>query len=389
VIPGDFHFFSEDSTSYYSSKHFHWSNEVLSHVVNSFVGAFLQTHFGTAKYSATATSCTCVPTNKSFSFCIKQQQTIAWINEFHYDDSGGDTGNFAEIAYTGGSINGYFVYFYNGEHGLWENGLPIYSTSYAPPGISYRFVPGGFSISISNGPGGIALIDPNNAVVEFISYEGSFKALNGPAAGQTSVDIGVQETGSTPAGYSLQKCPDVVNKWTEPRPNTKGQGNANCLTNAPSRSPSRAPSTHPSVSPTDTPSKHPTTMPSITPTASPSQAPTEDCTITWNLYNSATNAFAAALTNGTTIANPPPCGKRNIEAVIPCGASDDPVMIELFQGSKRVKNRKDDQVPYFLFGNNGANVLEGQIKAGRYGIRAIVDGVTSPFTNFTLGGSCS
>jgi hypothetical protein len=37
-----------------------------------------------------------------------------------------------------------------------------------------------------------------------LSYEGSFTASNGPAAGLTSVDIGVLETSATPVGWSLQ-----------------------------------------------------------------------------------------------------------------------------------------------------------------------------------------
>jgi hypothetical protein len=102
-----------------------------------------------------------------------------------------------------------------------------------------------------------------------------------------------------------------------------------------------------------------------------------------------TNAFAAALTNGVTITNPPPCGKTNIEAIVPCVASNHQIVLELWRGAKRVKRRTESNIPYFLFGNNGANVLDGKIAAGRYGIRAIVDGVTSPFTNFTLGGTCS
>src|SRR5262249_37211206 len=41
-------------------------------------------------------------------------------------------------------------------------------------------------------------------VIQFLSYEGTFTATNGPAAGMTSTDIGVSEPGSTPAGQSLQ-----------------------------------------------------------------------------------------------------------------------------------------------------------------------------------------
>jgi uncharacterized protein len=56
---------------------------------------------------------------------------------------------------------------------------------------------------------GIALVDPDGTVLEFLSYEGSFVAVDGPAAGMTSIDIGVRESDTTPIGFSLQKCPDI------------------------------------------------------------------------------------------------------------------------------------------------------------------------------------
>lgn len=64
----------------------------------------------------------------------------------------------------------------------------------------------GFDISdIQNGgPDGIALVNDLGSVIQFLSYEGSFTATSGVAAGITSTDIGVAETSSTLAGYSLQ-----------------------------------------------------------------------------------------------------------------------------------------------------------------------------------------
>jgi endonuclease I len=41
-------------------------------------------------------------------------------------------------------------------------------------------------------------------VVQFLSYEGSFKGADGPARNRTSVNIGVSETEATPVGHSLQ-----------------------------------------------------------------------------------------------------------------------------------------------------------------------------------------
>ena len=57
---------------------------------------------------------------------------------------------------------------------------------------------------IQNGsPDGIALVN-GTTLVQFLSYEGSFTAVGGPADGVASTDIGVTETGSEPLGQSLQ-----------------------------------------------------------------------------------------------------------------------------------------------------------------------------------------
>ena len=77
-------------------------------------------------------------------------------------------------------------------------------------------------------PEGIALVDSTGTLVEFLSYEGSFNATNGPASGQPSVDIGVRESNAntaagTPAGHSLQRAGDTT--WDTPRANTKGLPN--------------------------------------------------------------------------------------------------------------------------------------------------------------------
>src|SRR5690606_2581852 len=50
----------------------------------------------------------------------------------------------------------------------------------------------------------IALVDAAGNVVQFLAYEGSATAGNGPASGLTSDVIPVSESGSTPAGTSLQ-----------------------------------------------------------------------------------------------------------------------------------------------------------------------------------------
>jgi cysteine-rich repeat protein len=113
-----------------------------------------------------------------------------------------------------------------------------------------------------------------------------------------------------------------------------------------------------------------------------------NCTITYNLYNSQNDTFVAPLTNGTVVASPPPCRRLNIEAVIPCAQGSN-VTLELYRDSRLAKRKFERTSPYFLFGNQGRNVNDGTIKPGTYGIRAsVANGAWSPFTNFTLGGRC-
>ena len=78
---------------------------------------------------------------------------------------------------------------------------------------------------IQNGsPDGVAL-SQNGTLIEFLSYEGPFAATNGSAAGTTSTDIGVAETGSETAGLSLQRVGDGPTQWVGPQAQTPGADN--------------------------------------------------------------------------------------------------------------------------------------------------------------------
>ena len=85
---------------------------------------------------------------------------------------------------------------------------------------------------LQNGsPDGIALISDTGSVVQFLSYEGSFTAASGPAAGVASTDIGQSENSNTRRGHSLQlggaggSYGDF--SWESPQNNTRGQPNRN------------------------------------------------------------------------------------------------------------------------------------------------------------------
>jgi hypothetical protein len=130
--------------------------------------------------------------------------TPVFINEIHYDNVGADVGERIEIAGPAGtSLQFWKIRLYNGAVGtaydliLLAGIIPNQCNGYGT--IAYAWDP------IQNGaPDGMALIDNNGIVVQFLSYEGSFVAVGNEANGMLSTDIGVSESGTTPVGYSLQ-----------------------------------------------------------------------------------------------------------------------------------------------------------------------------------------
>ncbi len=158
--------------------------------------------------------------------------TSIFINEIHYDNSGADTGEAIEIAGPAGTnLSGWSLALYNGN----DNVLTVYNTislSGIIPNQQNGFgTLSFFEPGIQNGsPDGLALVDTINNVVQFLSYEGSFTAVSGPAAGLTSTDIGVSESSSTPEGNSLQLTgtgnvfPDF--SWASSMANTFGSVNS-------------------------------------------------------------------------------------------------------------------------------------------------------------------
>lgn len=146
-------------------------------------------------------------------FSIKQNpagSTVlpnAWINEFHYDNSGTDIGEMIEVVIDRAdtlNLADFTISLYKGSDGT------VYSTSpladfdtgdsngdFTLYSITYP------SNGLQNSVSGIAL-SWKGILVQFLSYEGSFIGSGGPADGIVSTDIGVTENGSEPAGQSLQ-----------------------------------------------------------------------------------------------------------------------------------------------------------------------------------------
>jgi endonuclease I len=153
-----------------------------------------------------------------------------FINEFHYDNSGTDSNEKVEvIAAAGTNLTGWKIVAYDGTG----------KQSYATFNLSGTAINqcGGFgtvvatTAALQNGaPDGIALIDAGGAVVQFLSYEGSFTASGGSANGRTSVDIGKAETSDTPVGQSLQLSGTGMQyanfAWNAPRTSSFGSCNS-------------------------------------------------------------------------------------------------------------------------------------------------------------------
>src|SRR5689334_21849937 len=137
--------------------------------------------------------------------------------EIHYDNSGTDVNERIEVSFpTGTSLTGWSVVLYNG-----SGGASYDTKSLAGPAVASCGAGSSRSIVVlsypSNGiqngnPDGMALVDPNGAVVEFLSYEGTFAATNGPANGMTSVDIIASENGTEGTLNSLARSSSDV--WT-------------------------------------------------------------------------------------------------------------------------------------------------------------------------------
>jgi predicted extracellular nuclease len=132
--------------------------------------------------------------------------TGVFINEIHYDNTGTDTGEAIEIAGPAGTdLTGWSLVLYNGSGGASYGTTPLNGYILDLGGGFGVVVVNYPSNGIQNGyPDGMALVDSGSNVVQFLSYEGTFVAADGPASGMTSTDIGVAEGSTTPVGYSLQ-----------------------------------------------------------------------------------------------------------------------------------------------------------------------------------------
>jgi predicted extracellular nuclease len=150
--------------------------------------------------------------------------TQPFIAELHYDNTGADVGEFVEVQIpAGGSSAGLSIVLYNGSNGLQYDTDPLPAVT--APADSPAVAVVNYAGTLQNGsPDGVALVS-DGTVLEFLSYEGAFAAVDGPAAGVTSTDIGVAETSSDPIGLSLSRHYDPEADalvWSDPATATPG-----------------------------------------------------------------------------------------------------------------------------------------------------------------------
>ena len=228
---------------------------------------------------------------------------MIFINEFHYSETAGN-GDFVELAYEmTEDVAQCYVVLYNGNGQTY--GSPFIVGADGIRGDNEHDHVGGlsfvyFDINNLRGSAGMALVDglSGDAVLQLISYDGTFTAQNGPAAGMESVDVGVSERGGNPGGSLQLKgsgCQFDHFSFEKTSVATKGHLNTNqagtCFWNgntiSPSLPTSAAPEPTPGLAPTsgnpvnvllpsNTPTVTtpvPTKFPSMVPSRSPSGQP--------------------------------------------------------------------------------------------------------------------
>lgn len=160
--------------------------------------------------------------------------SAAWINEMHYDNDGGDQGEFVEVAVNAefADLTDVTLSLYNG------NGGSVYA-SYSGNNFTAGDTENGISIfyvdlpvnGLQNGsPDGMSL-DIGGELIQFLSYEGTFTAVDGPAQDVESTDIGVEQPGNSSVGSSLSLAGTGSGydafSWEFTESNTKGSVNTN------------------------------------------------------------------------------------------------------------------------------------------------------------------
>src|SRR5258705_6094311 len=133
--------------------------------------------------AAAAVSCGIEPGSGLSS--VTQQVSVPAIRfaEIHYDNTGTDAGEAIEVSGPAGAdVTGWQVILYNGNGGASYDTKTLSGTIAATCGergvlvLNYptNGIQNGSSSATGKDPDGIALVNASGAVIEFLSYEGSF-----------------------------------------------------------------------------------------------------------------------------------------------------------------------------------------------------------------------
>jgi uncharacterized protein len=202
----------------------------VGQTASALISVDTSTPAGTYLVSLTATNNDAEPQTATCDLTVQVLEipvlADVYISEIHYDNTGADAGEMIEVAGPAGTdLTGWSIVLYNGNGGA--SYLPLVSLSGTLPdqkaGMGTLAFP---AVGLQNGaPDGLALVftsETTTTVVEFLSYEGTFMATNGPATGMSSVDIGVSEPDNTATGLSLQLINGV---WVGPMDDSFGEIN--------------------------------------------------------------------------------------------------------------------------------------------------------------------
>jgi endonuclease I len=165
-----------------------------------------------------------------------------FINEFHYDNVGTDAGERVEIVGPAGTnLSGWKVLAYDGTG---RASYASFTLSGTLPNQCGGYGTAAFAtVNLQNGaPDGLALVDASGALIQFLSYEGSFIGSGGAANGRTSVDVGKLEDSATPVGHSIQLSGTGTQAsqfiWNAPRTSSFGSCNTGQTFTQPDQAPS-------------------------------------------------------------------------------------------------------------------------------------------------------
>lgn len=134
------------------------------------------------------------------------------LSELHYDNVGTDVNEAVEVEGPAGTdLAGWTVVLYNGNGGVPYDTLEL--TGVLTDQCGGRGTAWTWALGLQNGaPDGLALVNPRDSVVEFLTYEGTFTATAGVAQGVTPVAIPLGQEPAPAIGQSLHR--DATGTWS-------------------------------------------------------------------------------------------------------------------------------------------------------------------------------